>query len=138
MPTGAQNVPKALVLYIIWFALTGSIFVYQFILGGGFLQGANALPQGFGFPIPLIGAEIAAAAVVRWAVIPRLKGPSRMLIALVIGMALSESAELFGIFLVPRGMPQTKMVVFYLAVVSAFQFLPTFARSDDPPSLDLG
>ncbi len=138
MPTGAQNVPKALVLYIIWFALTAGLFVYQFVLGGGFLTGANALPQGYGFPIPLIGVEVAAAAVVRWAVIPRLKGPSRILVALVIGMALSESAELFGIFLIPRGMPQTKMAVFYLAVVSAFQFLPTYVLSDDPPRLDPG
>jgi hypothetical protein len=47
---------------------------------------------------------------------------------MVIGLALSEGAGIFGIFLVPHDQPETKLLVFLLSLFSVLQFVPLYAR----------
>lgn len=101
--------------------------VYQLKLGGGFLHGHNVGSQGLRFPIPLVLAQIFAAAAIRWLVMPRIRGYPALLKALIIGMVLAEAAEFYGIFLLPPSVPQTKMTIFYLSLASALQFAPFYA-----------
>ena len=126
MNSNDQRPAKALVLYIIWVSMVVSLGIYQFMLGGGYLTGKNAGPQGFGFPVPLVFGALLAATAVRWILIPRAEGPTGVLVLMIIGLAINESAEFFGIFIVPGRMPQTKMMIFYLSLVSALQFLPVY------------
>jgi hypothetical protein len=125
--------PKKLVLWIIWFALTSSIVVYQFILGHGVPQGTNE-PTTAIHPMALVAvATIAMASLVRWLLIPRNREAGKLLVLMIVGLALSESAQLFGLFLIPSGQPETKLAIWILALLSALQFMPVYAN-ERPPS----
>jgi hypothetical protein len=126
--------PKLIVLWTLWLAMVMSITINQAKLGGGILHGRNALAQGMGFPVPLVLAQLCAATVVRWLLVPRTKDPRKLLILMIIGLALSESGEFNGIFLVAQSMPETKMAIFYLSLVSALQFIPFYASSGGVPA----
>ena len=110
--------------WTIWFAITMSILIYQVTLGGGILHGRDAVSLGFGFPIPLVLGFAGAAGIIRWIVVPRFEESRSVLTLLIVGLSLSESLEFFGIFLVPREMPATKMEIFVLSFLSALQFMP--------------
>jgi hypothetical protein len=120
---------KVIVLWVLWVALCTSIVVYQVSLGGGILHGSNASPQGVHFPMPLVLIQIAVASLIRWVIIPRVSEPHRLLVLLIVGLALSEAVGFYGIFLVSRDMPETKMAIFYLSLISALQFAPIYAGS---------
>ena len=47
---------------------------------------------------------------------------------MIIGLALSEAVEFYGIFLIPRDQPDTKLALFMLPLLSMAQFVPTYAR----------
>jgi len=111
-----------------------SITINQATLGGGILHGKNALEQGMGFPMPLVLAQLCVATAVRWLLVPRTSDPRKLLILMIIGLALSESGEFNGIFLVAKPMPETKMAIFYLSLVSALQFIPFYAASGGVPA----
>ena len=66
-------------------------------------------------------------AAVRWLVIPKVKDPQQMLVAMIIGLALSEMPILFSLFLIGSDYPQFQIVVLMLAVVSLIQFAPSYA-----------
>ena len=108
--------------------MTASLFLYQFRLGGGWLSGSD---NGSGFQSPIAYVAIAfvlAATVVRWVVLPRCGHPIALLVCLIVGLALSETVTFFEIFLFPRSMPQTKMTLFELSVLSTLQFIPLYVR----------
>ena len=127
--TAPQARPQVLVLWVLWFAMTCAIVFYQVALGHGWLKGDDARPM-LGYPlIWLCVAWLAVAAAVRWAVIPRVTDSRRLLICLIIGLAFSESVEFFGLFLFPADMPTTKMGLFLLSLLSALQFMPTYANT---------
>src|ERR1035438_250768 len=118
MPSLAKASAQRVVLWVIWFSMVVSIAIYQVELGGGILPGRDAVQQGFQFPMPLVFAQLCIAAAVRWILIPRAKESRKLLVLLIIGLALSEAPEFNGIFLVPKTMPETKMAIFYLSLLS--------------------
>ena len=135
MPSLAKASAQRVVLWVIWFSMVVSIAIYQVELGGGILPGRDAVQQGFQFPMPLVFAQLCIAAAVRWILIPRAKESRKLLVLLIIGLALSEAPEFNGIFLVPKTMPETKMAIFYLSLLSALQFIPFYAgRIGVPPA----
>lgn len=129
MSSISQKSGKVIVLWTLWIALCISIVVYQVSLGGGILHGSNASPQGVRFPIPMVLIQIAVASLIRWVIIPRTSEPRRLLVLLIVGLALSEAVGFYGIFLVSTDMPETKMAIFYLSLISAIQFAPIYAGS---------
>ena len=135
MTSNPQQKVQALVLWVMWFCLTCSIPIYQVMLGHGWLRGDDAR-SAMQNPIFWLSAGVlAVSAVVRWAFIPRTMNGRSLLILLIIGMALSESVEFYSIFLFPPDMPQTKMGLFMLSLLSALQFAPFYARNAVPPRM---
>ena len=133
-PSPPQNL-KALVLWVLWFCMVCSIPLYQFMLGHGWLRRDDAR-SAMQNPIFWLSAGLlAVAAIVRWVFIPQTINSRTLLILLVIGLAQSESVEFYSIFLFPPDMPQTKMGLFALSLLSALQFAPFYARNADPARL---
>ena len=129
----SQKPLQAMVLWVIWFSITVSIFIYQFTLGRGLPHGTNAPGGGLSPVVVLAIMEILIATAVRWFVLPRAKHSRQMLVAMIIGLALSEAVEFYGIFLIPAGQPQTKLSLFILSLLSCAQFAPIYARSKPAP-----
>lgn len=132
--TNSAARPHSTVMWVLWAVMCAAIVTYQVNLGGGMLSGADASPRGFGFPVPLVLTAVAGAAIVRWAILPVMRNRQALLICLIIGLALSEAAEFFGIFLVGHDMPRLKMEIFYLSLASAIQFAPIYVKATPPSS----
>ena len=115
------------VFWIIWAAILANIVVLQLKLGPGLPHGENAP----GAAIPVMAwvavSEVMIATLIRWFWIPRLDRSGPMLVAMIIGIAVAESAGYFGIFLIPRDQPQTKLLIFCLSVFGILQFAPFYA-----------
>lgn len=127
MPKPSANT-RALVLWIIWFWMLGAVFLYQFALGKGVPQGSNS-PSSTTPPIVYVAlAQVAAASLIRWLLMPRTKEIQRMLVLMIIGLALSEAAEFYGLFLVPRDQPETKLSLWILSILGVAQFAPVYAN----------
>lgn len=124
-----QREPQARVRWIIWIAITALIPVYQFVLGKGLPGGPNAPTDGISPILILAASMILIATVVRWIVLPRAKDTRQLLVAMIIGLALSESVEFYGLFLFPASQPQTKLSLFLLSLLSCMQFIPLYANS---------
>ena len=99
---------------------------YQFTLGHGIPQGHDVPSAGLN-PIVLVALiELIVATGIRWFLIPRASARQKKLVLMIIGIALSESAEFYGIFLVSTDMPQTKLALFAASFASVLQFAPVF------------
>jgi hypothetical protein len=122
---------QLVVLWTIWGALFSAIIIYQFALGGGIPTGENKGPGGVNFAVMLGVGQIVAASVVRWLLLPRAKHPGQVLVFMVIGLALSEGAEFYGLFLVPKNQPSTQLAMWLLSLLSALQFIPIYAKSEN-------
>ena len=131
MNPSTRPAANVLVLWVIWFALVSSIVFYQFVLGHGILTGSDAQPASHN-PIALFAAgQIVVASLLRWLLLPKVRVYHRQLIVMVIGLTLSESVELYGIFLFGSDMPSTKMTLFAASLLSAIQFVPIFAKQNN-------
>jgi len=130
MPNPSAN-NRALVLWVIWFAMLSAVFFYQFGIGRGLPHGSN-LPSAAAPPaVYLAIAQVAVASLIRWLVIPRAKEIPKILVLMIIGLALSEAVEFFGLFLVPRDQPETKLSLWILSILSIAQFAPVYANRTD-------
>jgi hypothetical protein len=107
----------------LWAVIFGSIFFYQFTLGGGIFESSSPMRM-LQFPMPMALVQLAVAATIRWLVIPRVSDLRRLLVLMIVGLALSEAVEFYGIFLGGR---QMEMPLFVLCLLSVFQFVPTYA-----------
>jgi hypothetical protein len=129
MPERTASSQK-LILWVIWFALVSSIVAYQLILGHGIPYGPN-VPSTETSPFAAVAiGEIIAASVIRWLLIPKTRGAGKLLVLMIIGLALSEGAEFFGLFLVANDQPETKLAIWILSLLSALQFMPVYAERD--------
>lgn len=131
---------QAAVFWIIWFALLQSAFVIHFILGGGFPSGDNiAEPMAIWLWF-LCFVPMVLATGVRWLVIPKLRDQKKMLVAMIIGLTLSEQPIFFSLFLIGEDYPQNQIAVLMASVVSLIQFAPSYATpgyklgKEDPKS----
>ena len=126
-----HNIRQQLVLWIIWALLVCGIVIYPFALGGGVPIGPNAETAGVNFAVVLAVGQIIIASVVRWLLIPRTKTAGQLLVLMIIGLALSEAVEFYGLFLVPTDQPSTKLGLWVLTILSGIQFIPLYATSKE-------
>jgi len=117
---------QALIAWIVWFAMLQTAFVYPFFLGDGFPSGENADEPMNAALWALCFGPILLAACIRWIVIPKLREPAQLLIAMIVGLALSESPILFSIFFM-ADYPQYQIAVLMVAIVSLIQFAPIYS-----------
>lgn len=113
---------QALVLWILWAAFLVGICVIFFVLG----KGKAPTSQGFADPIGWVFAAgpLAVSAIVRWILLPKAKVLQQVLVFMILGIAMSEAVNMFGIFLVP----QHKTEFFALSFLGILQFMPVYAR----------
>lgn len=124
-----QTTPnRVLVLWIIWFALTSAVVIYQFVLGQGLPAGENAPGEAVPTMAWLGVGMVFIATAIRWLVITRLTAITQQLVAMIVGLSLAESAELFGLLLVPDTQPETKLTLFLLSLFGVLQFAPIYAK----------
>ena len=116
-----------MVLWSIWTAFLCATAIYQFALGHGIPHGHDAPSPGLNPIVVTVLVELILATGIRWFFIPRLAARRKILVLMIIGIALSESAEFLGIFLILPDMPQTKLIIFVASFLSVFQFIPVFA-----------
>jgi len=126
--------PNPLIFWVIWTALISAVFIYQFALGHGIPQGENQEPLILGLPETVALAQLLIAAAIRWILIPRTPLLKKRFVLMIIGLALSEAVEFYGLFLISATQPQTKLIFWFLALCSCLQFIPFYARNEPPPS----
>jgi|GEM_PF-462090 len=122
----AMQKQQAFVMWIIWFVFLQSSFAYHFVLGNGFPSGENVAEPMASWLWGLCIAPLVVATVVRWLVIPKLKQQSQMLIALVVGLALTEAPIFFELFLIGSDYPQNQIAVLMISVFCLIQFAPIY------------
>jgi hypothetical protein len=118
---------QALVMWIIWFVFLQMAFAYHFVLEDGFPSGDNAAAPMASWLWVLCLLPTILATMVRWWVIPKLKDQKQMLIALIVGLGLTDAPILFELFLIGSDYPQNQIVVLMVAVFSLIQFAPIYA-----------
>ena len=118
---------QAFVMWIIWFVFLQMAFAYHFVLEDGFPSGDNAAETMASWLWVLCLLPIILATIVRWWVIPKLKDQKQMLIALIVGLGLTDAPILFELFLIGSDYPQNQIVVLMVAVFSLIQFAPIYA-----------
>lgn len=128
MHESSKPTAQASVLWVIWLSLIAAIVFYQFKLGGGWLHGGDAHAAWTSPVVWVAVGLLLTAAAIRWLLLPHVRRFRPMLILLVVGLSLSEAVEFFGLFLLPRDLPATKMALFVLALASTLQFAPFYAR----------
>lgn len=117
---------QAIVMWVIWFSFLQSAFLFTWFIGGGIPEGENAAePMAAAFWLICFGG-LAAAAVVRWLMIPKVGKFEQQLTTMIAGLALCEMpvfVSLFGM----RDYPQNQIAVLIVAVLSIIQFAPSYA-----------
>lgn len=117
----------AIVMWIIWFAQLQAAFIFQFLLGHGFSQGENSdAPMAWWLWVVCL-LPLVIATGIRWMVIPKVKLAPQQLVAMIIGLALSEASVLTSIFLVGADYPQYQIAILMVVVFSIIQFAPSYA-----------
>lgn len=117
----------AIIMWVIWFSFFQTAFILNFFLGGGFPSGPNSEePMAFWYWI-VAGLPLVAATFIRWKIIPALKEPQKQLVAMIVGLALSEGAIFVEIFLIGPDYPQYQVAVLMASVFCTLQFAPSYA-----------
>ena len=114
-------------MWIIWFAFLQSAFIYHFFVGDGFPEGDNVAEPMTLWLWALCIVPVVLATVVRWVLVPKLRQQSHMLVAMVVGLGLTEVSIGLELFLIGADYPQSQIVVLMLAVLSLIQFAPIYA-----------
>lgn len=117
----------ALIMWILWFAYLQSAFVMQWILGKGIPEGANVEVSMAVWLWVLAFVPLCVATMIRWYGIPRLEKPAQMLVAMLVGLSLSEASIFISLFLIGADYPQNQIAVLVVAVFSLIQFAPSYA-----------
>ena len=114
-------------MWIIWFAFLQSAFVYHFLPGDGFPEGDNVAEPMGSWLWALCIVPIGLATLVRWVIMPKLTQQPQVLVAMVIGLGLTEASIFFELFLIGADYPQNQIAVLMLAVFGLIQFAPIYA-----------
>ncbi len=130
--TPQGQLPAATVFWILWAALINGMFIIVFFLNGGFPQGKNV-----GEPPALIIGICAVAVVIsianRFLVIPKLKSPTQLLPAMLIGLALCEGVGIIGIIAIPKTLPQTQLALITAAISTMLVYAPVYVNKFKNP-----
>lgn len=119
--------PQALVFWILWFAILQGLVVIQFFVGGGIPTGEDqGNPPVWAVAVATVLAL--AALAIRFTLIPQIKTVSKMLPAMIVGLALSEAVGFVGMFGVGREFPKTQLVMLVVAVSCIVCLAPVYAK----------
>ncbi|HAV12966.1 MAG TPA: hypothetical protein DCX06_05660 [Opitutae bacterium] len=121
-----MNKQKAIGQWIIWFVFLQSALVIHFVLGGGFPEGDNATEPMAAVVWAACIAPILIATGIRWLVIPKLQDPSKLFIAMILGLVLSEQPIFISLFLIGDEYPQNQIAVLMVSVMSLIQLAPSY------------
>jgi hypothetical protein len=117
----------AIIAWIIWFSILQGAFVIQWFLGGGIPGGENIeVPMSSALWV-MCFAPLIFATMVRWLIIPKAQAPQQQLVAMIIGLSLSEVPIFFSLFRIGENYPQNQIAVLIVAVFSIIQFAPSYA-----------
>ena len=128
--TEHRTEPKTIVFWIIWACLFLAIIIIQYRYGGGIPEGEDAEDPIRAVFLALGYGDIFVATAIRWFLIPKTKSVDKLFVLLVIGLALSQAVEYYGLFLIGPNYPETQMVFFVLSLVCTLQFIPTYAKNN--------
>lgn len=116
----------AIIAWIIWFSILQGAFMMQWFLGDGIPEGENIdAPMSVGLWV-LCFAPLILATAIRWMVIPKIQA-AQQLVAMIVGLALSEGPIFLSLFLIGSDYPQNQIAVLIVAVFSIIQFAPSYA-----------
>lgn len=99
----------------------------QWLLGGGLPEGENIETLMSVGSWAMCFVPLIVATVIRWLVIPKIKVPQQQLVAMILGLALSEGPIFLSLFLIGSDYPQNQIAVLIVAVFSIIQFAPSYA-----------
>ncbi len=122
-----QKPPALLVFWVIWFAIFNGLFMLQFFAAGGFPTGENQSAAPVGLIAAAAGLVVASIAI-RFLWIPKINDATKLLTAMIIGLALAEGGGFIGMFGVERDLPETRMALFVSAVSAVLAFAPVYAH----------
>lgn len=146
----APSLPPPQVRWVMWAALTGSIFLYFILVRFGFItapepgSGEKPVPEG-GLSLPVILTAIglinAAASMAIRVVVKSVRDqqgrrvtPAWIFPAFIVALALAESPAVFGFILGVQGEdPKSMMLLFGIALVAMLANNPAsfFAKAGD-------
>jgi len=131
------NKPSPLTVWIVWIALFESVFLYQFLIGGGIPTGEDqGEPDTY---ILVLGSVVAiVASLIRWLILPKAKNFQVMFTAFIVGMALSESIAIYGLFLIGEENPESQLSFMVLSLLCMLQYTPVFAGKFGVEQVDEG
>lgn len=123
--TTPGQLPNATVFWILWAALINGMFIIVFLLNGGFPQGKNVgeVPA---LIVAICAVEVVIAIGIRFLLIPKLKSPTHLLQAMLIGLALCEGVGILAILLIPKTLPQTQLALITAAISTMLVYAPTY------------
>ena len=108
---------QVFVMWVIWFALLSGVFVIRTVIAPPHSASSGELWQ-------LALLPVFFATVIRWFVLPRVTTFQRVMPVFIVGMAMSESACIVGMFVFSDHVSE----LFNFGVVSMLQFIPLYAR----------
>lgn len=117
---------KPIVLWVIWSFMFIAILMYQFLLAGGIPSGKNKSDPTSIF-MWIIWIEVFATCFIRWVLMQNQKETSKLLVLMIVGLSLAESMQFIQIFIIGNNFPETQLTVFIISIISALQFMPTYA-----------
>lgn len=120
-PEGPRLKTQLLVWWIVWGSILGGLIVIYAALGRGQVPAPASRNPLFG----LVGlVPLFVSIIIRWLVLPRVRGLARAFPLFIVGLALAEGGGLLGIFL--GGAYRDD--VFLLGLFGVAQYVPIFAR----------
>lgn len=131
MSQPSHSPPVPLVFWVIWAAILSGLIIMQFFMGGGIPAGGNRGGEPVIYQAIALGIALgiaAAALAVRFIVIPRVSGLDRKLPLMIVGLALSESIGIIGIFVIRQEHSSTRLFMLGTAIVCIVLSAPVYAR----------
>jgi hypothetical protein len=125
---GAPANPKAMIFWILWFAILSGLLMMQLLAKGGVPKLEN--PENASILFPAIGLGMAMASMtVRFVVIPRMDTLEKKLPLMLVGLAMAESIGVLGAFVVPPEEGASRLFMLVLAVVCIVVSAPVYVNS---------
>ncbi|MGC4015565.1 MAG: hypothetical protein QM755_13755 [Luteolibacter sp.] len=120
---------KAIVFWVIWFAILSGLFVIQLFVGGGIPEGPD---QGQAPLVFIAAGSVAAFAslLVRFLILPSKKSLEQKLPLMIISLALAEAPGIAAAVVVPHGFAQTRLWMFLAAVGCVIISAPVYAKEE--------
>jgi hypothetical protein len=117
----------ALVMWILWFVQLQAAFAVQFILVGGISEGENASESMVIWLWLLCLLPLVVSMGIRWLIIPKVTKAVQQLLAMLVGLGLSEASLFCSVFFVAPDYPQYQIAILMVSVLCIIQFAPSYA-----------